>query len=77
MREPAIAVTSLEPFELSFDKARAFYALILDFTLRSPDVPNFQRAFTVGQLRLTRLQLKDGTEILSPASPRMECCRPR
>jgi hypothetical protein len=67
MREPAIAVTSLEPFELSLDKARAFYALILDFTLRCPDVPNFQRAFAVGQLRLTRLQLKDGTEILPPA----------
>jgi len=58
----------LEPFELYFDRAQAFYALKLDFTLRSPDLPNFQSAFSVGQLRLTRIELKDGTAVEPPTS---------
>jgi hypothetical protein len=41
--EPHQATTVLEPFELSFDRAQAFYALKLDFRLRSPDLPNFQK----------------------------------
>ena len=62
------ALALLEPFELYFDQAQAFYALKLDFTLRSPDLPNFQKAFSVGQLRLTRIELKDGTVIEPPTS---------
>ena len=58
----------LERFELSLDKVQPFYALRLDFTLRSPEAPNFQSAFTVGELRLTRLGLRDGTVILPPAA---------
>ena len=68
MPEPPRAVTVLEGFELSLDKVQPFYALRLDFTLRSPEVPNFQSAFTVGELRLTRLGLRDGTVILPPAA---------
>ena len=68
MPEPPRAVTMLEGFELSLDKVQPFYALRLDFTLRSPEVPNFQSAFTVGELRLTRLGLRDGTVILPPAA---------
>lgn len=56
----------LEPFELSLDKVQSFFALKLDVTLRSPEVPNFQKAFGVGRLRLTRMQLKDGTAIVPP-----------
>lgn len=64
--EPHRSTTQLEPFELSFDRAQAFYALKLDFTLRSPDLPNFQKGFSVGRLELTRIALKDGTEIEAP-----------
>src|SRR5262249_13991933 len=64
--EPHRAMTQLEPFELSFDRAQAFYALKLDFTLRSPDLPNFQKGFSVGRLELTRIVLKDGTTIEAP-----------
>ena len=65
--EPHQATTVLEPFELSFDRAQAFYALKLDFTLRSPDLPNFQRGLSVGRLQLTRIELKDGTVLEPPA----------
>ena len=65
--EPRQSTTLLEPFELSFDRAQAFYALKLDFTLRSPDLPNFQKSFSVGRLRLTRIELKDGTVLEAPA----------
>jgi hypothetical protein len=58
--------TGLEPFELSLDKVQSFFGLKLDVTLRGPEVPNFQKAFGVGRLRLTRLQLKDGTVIVPP-----------
>jgi len=68
MLEPPKAITLLEPFELSLDKVQPFYALRLDFTLRSPEAPNLQPAFTVGQIRLTRLGLRDGTVILPPAA---------
>jgi hypothetical protein len=56
----------LEPFELSLDKVQSFFGLRLDVTFRSPEVPNFQKAFGVGRLRLTRMQLKDGTVIVPP-----------
>ena len=55
-----------EPFELSLDKVQSFFGLRLDVTLRSPEVPNFPKAFGVGRLRLTRLQLQDGTVIVPP-----------
>ncbi len=54
----------LEPFELSLDKVQSFFGLKLDVTFRSPEVPNFQKAFGVGRLRLTRVQLQDGTAIV-------------
>ncbi len=66
MPEPPRATALLEPFELSLDKVQPFYALRLDFTLRSPEAPNFQPAFTVGELRLTRLGLRNGAVILPP-----------
>jgi hypothetical protein len=55
-----------EPFELSLEKVQSFFGLKLDVSLRSPEVPNFQNAFGVGRLRLTRLQLKDDTVIVPP-----------
>jgi hypothetical protein len=55
-----------EPFELSLDKVQSFFGLRLDVTLRGPEVPNFPKAFGVGRLRLTRLQLQDGTVIVPP-----------
>lgn len=58
---------NLEPFDLSLDRVQSFFGLKLDFTFRSPQVPNFERAFGIGQLRLTRLLLKDGTVIVPPA----------
>ncbi len=64
--EPHRATTQLEPFELSFDRAQAFYALKLDFTVRSPDLPNFQKGFSVGRLELERIGLKDGSAIEAP-----------
>lgn len=64
--EPHQSTTFLDPFELSFDRAQAFYALKLDFTLRSPDLTNFQRGFSVGRLQLTRIALKDGTVLEAP-----------
>jgi hypothetical protein len=57
------AGTGLEPFELSLDKVQSFFGLKLDITLRSPEVPNFEKAFGVGRLRLTRVQLQDGSVI--------------
>ena len=65
---PRGGANPLEPFELSLDRVQSFFGLKLDFTLRSPDVPNFQRAFAVGRLRLTRLQLNDGTVVAPPAA---------
>ena len=62
----ALAVAPLEPFELSFDKAAAYFGTALDFTFRSPSIPNFERMFTVGRLRLTRLELADGTTLEPP-----------
>jgi len=60
---PGRAGTGLEPFELSLDKVQSFFGLRLDVTLRSPEVPNFEKAFGVGRLRLTRVQLQDGSVI--------------
>lgn len=73
--EAALAVAALDPFALSFDRAQPFYLLKLDFTLRSPDLPNFQKTFSLGQLRLTRIQLKDGTVLEAP--PPAEAAAPR
>jgi hypothetical protein len=53
-------------FDLSFDRAQAFFVTRLEFTLRSPALPNFEKAFTVGRLRLNRIQLKDGTALEPP-----------
>jgi hypothetical protein len=53
------------PVELSFDRAQRFFTTRLDFTLRSPALPNLERAFTVGRLSVKRIELKDGT-ILTP-----------
>ena len=59
-------VPRANPFELSFDRAQAFFTTRLDFTLRSPTLPNFERAFTVGRLQLQRVELKDGTTLTPP-----------
>jgi hypothetical protein len=66
--QPHLAVAQLEPFELSFDKAQSFFALKLDFGVRGPDAPDFRRRFNFGQLRLTRLELKDGSVLTPPAA---------
>lgn len=66
--EPHLATTSLGPFELSLDRAQAFYAMKLDFTVRSPALPNLQGGFSMGRLRMTRIDLKDGTSIEPPTS---------
>src|SRR5207302_59593 len=63
-----LAVIPLDPFELSLDKVADYFGTQLEFTFRSPVVTNFERAFTVGHLRLTRVELADGT-VLSPAPP--------
>lgn len=62
----ALAVVPLEPFELSLDKAAEYFGTMLELTFRSPIVPNFEKAFTVGHLRLTRIELKDGTTLEPP-----------
>src|SRR6266446_6044006 len=59
-------VPRANPFELSFDRAQSFFTTRLDFTLRSPALPNFERAFTVGRLQLQRVELKDGTTLTPP-----------
>ena len=61
-----IGVVQLEPFELSFDGAKPFYALKLDFTLRSPEVQTFKRRFNFGELRLANIALKDGSTLAPP-----------
>jgi hypothetical protein len=61
-------VPRANPFELSFDRAQAFFNTKLDFTLRSPSLPNFERAFSVGRLSVKRVELQDGT-VLAPAAP--------
>jgi hypothetical protein len=60
------AGAGIEPFALTLDKIQSFFGLRLDVTFRSPDVPNFQKAFGVGRLRLTRVQLQDGTTLVPP-----------
>jgi hypothetical protein len=60
-------VPRANPFELSFDKAQTFFTTKLDFTLRSPALPNFSRAFTLGRLSIKHIELKDGTT-LTPAT---------
>ncbi|HEX6842257.1 MAG TPA: hypothetical protein VF113_12035 [Stellaceae bacterium] len=70
--EPHLAAAQLEPFELSLDKAQSFFALRLDFGVRTPDAPDFRRRFNFGQLRLTRLELKDGSVLTPPAAGEQE-----
>ena len=70
--QPHLAMAQLEPFELSFDKAQSFFALKLDFGVRGPDTPDFRRRFNFGQLRLMRLELKDGAVLTPPASGEAE-----
>jgi hypothetical protein len=65
--QPRLGVVQLEPFELSLDKALSFYALKLDFSVRGPDAATFYRRFNLGQMRLTRIELKDGTVLTPPA----------
>jgi hypothetical protein len=64
----ALAVVQLEPFELALTKATPYFGTALEFTFRSPVIPNFERAFTVGHLRLTRVELKDGSRLEPPAA---------
>jgi hypothetical protein len=59
-------VRRADPFELSFDRAQTFFTTKLDFTLRSPVLPNFEHAFTVGRLAVTRIELNDGTALTPP-----------
>jgi hypothetical protein len=66
--QPHLAMAQLEPFELSLDKAQSFFALKLDFGVRGPDAPDFRRRFNFGELRLTRVELKDGTVLTPPAA---------
>jgi hypothetical protein len=58
----------LEPFELSLDRVQSFFAMRFDLTVRSPAVPNFEHGFAAGQLRLTRVELKDGSVLTPPAA---------
>jgi len=61
-RRPSAATCRARiPSSLSFERAQSFFTTRLDFTLRSPALPNFERAFTVGRLQLTRIELKEGT----------------
>jgi hypothetical protein len=67
--QPRLGVAQLEPFELSFDKALSFYALKLDFGVRGPVAATFLRRFNVGQMRLTQIELKDGSVLTPPTGP--------
>jgi len=57
----------LEPFELSLDRVQSFFALRFDVTLRGPTAPNLERGFAGADLRLTRVELNDGTVLTPPA----------
>jgi hypothetical protein len=57
----------LEPFELTLDRVQSFFGLRLDLTLKSPPLPNFERGFTSGVFRMTRIELADGTALTPPA----------
>lgn len=58
----------LEPFELSLDRVQSFFVMRFDLTLRSPAVPNFEGGFSTGRLRLTRVELNDGSVLTPPAA---------
>lgn len=74
----ALGLARVDPFELAFDKIEAYFAwnTKLDLTFRSPVLPNFEKAFTVGRLRLARIELKDGTA-LEPPPPGATGDRPK
>ena len=57
----------LEPFDLTLDRVQTFFVLRFDLTLRSPVVPNFERGFSAGRLRLSRVELADGSVLTPPA----------
>jgi len=61
------AIARLDPFEVSLDKAEAFYLMKLDLTVRSPDLPDLRNAFSPAHLDLRRIELKDGTVLEPPA----------
>ena len=58
-----------DPFELSLDRAHAFFSTRLEFTLRAPALPNLEHAFTVGRLAVSRIELKDGTVLTPTTTP--------
>jgi hypothetical protein len=62
----ARAVARLDPFEVSLDGAAAFYLLKLDFTVRSPDLPDLRNALSPARLELRRIVLRDGTVLEPP-----------
>jgi hypothetical protein len=57
----------LDPFELTLDRVQKFFVLRFDLGLRSPAVPNFERAFSAGRLQLSRVELADGSVLTPPA----------
>ncbi len=61
------AIAHLDPFEVSLDAAGAFYLMNLDFTVRSPELPDLRSAFSPARFDLTRIELKDGTVLEPPA----------
>jgi len=66
-KDGARAIARLDPFEVYLDRAEAFYLMKLDFTVRSPDLPDLERAFSPARLDLKRIELKDGTVVEPPA----------
>ena len=65
--QPRLAVAQVAPFEISLDKAQPFFQLSLSMTVRAPDASGFRRRFNLGELRLTRVTLKDGSVLMPPA----------
>jgi hypothetical protein len=47
---------------------QSFFVMRFDLTLRSPAVPNFEGGFSAGRLRLTRVELNDGSVLTPPAA---------
>jgi hypothetical protein len=60
------ASARLDPYEVSFDRAQAFYLLKLDFTVRSPELPDLRNGFAPAWFELKRIALKDGTVLDAP-----------
>ncbi len=62
------AIARLDPFEVYLDGAEAFYVMKIDLTVRSPDLPDLDRAFSPARLDLKRVELKDGTVLEPPVT---------